>query len=133
MERGQSPIIFFDGVCTLCNGFVDFVIKRDPGRFQFASLQGETARKNLDAGFLDHDPKSIVLWDEAGVHTKSQAVIRILARLPAPWKLAVGLYAVPPGMRDFFYDFIAKRRYRWFGRRDTCRLPGPQERSRILA
>ena len=126
-----SPVILFDGVCNLCNGFVQFVIARDPGaRFRFAALQSDSARRLLDG--LGAVPDSVVLVDGGRVYTRSAAALRIARRLPFPWSLAQALIVVPRPLRDWVYDRIARHRYRWFGRKDVCMIPTPDLRARFL-
>ena len=110
------------------------MIERDrAARFSFASLQSDTARRLLaDAGVAAPLPDSIVLLDEAGVHTRSDAALRIAAGLRLPWSLAAGLRIVPRALRDRVYDFVARHRYRWFGTRDACLVPTPELRTRFL-
>jgi predicted DCC family thiol-disulfide oxidoreductase YuxK len=128
-------VILFDGLCNLCAGSVRFVLERDPaGAFDFASLQSEAARRVLanagrDAAGL---PDSVVLVDEQGVHVRSEAALRIAGRLRQPWPLLTGLRILPRALRDTAYDFVARRRYGWFGRRDTCLVPTPALRARFL-
>lgn len=128
-----SPIIFFDGVCGLCNRFVDFVIRRDKRHhFRFAPLQGETARARLSSADVS-ELSTVVLLDEAGAHRRSKAVVRILCGLSVRWKLAGFLLAmVPRPLRDLGYKLVARSRYSLFGRKETCRLPTASERSRFL-
>jgi predicted DCC family thiol-disulfide oxidoreductase YuxK len=127
------PVIFFDGVCGLCNAWIDFVVARDKTRvFRFGPLQGETAREWLnlppEAAF-----DSVMLVDSTGIYRKSEAVWRILARLPGPWRLMAGILRVIPGpIRNWGYDFVARHRYRWFGKKETCRLPSADERERFV-
>jgi predicted DCC family thiol-disulfide oxidoreductase YuxK len=127
-------VILFDGVCNLCNGFVQFVIARDPaGRFQFAALQSDSARRllaRLDgfSGVRD----SVVLVDGGRVYTRSSAVLRIARGLRFPWPLARALIVVPRPLRDWVYDLVARHRYRWFGRKDVCMMPTTEMRARFL-
>jgi predicted DCC family thiol-disulfide oxidoreductase YuxK len=129
----EPAAILFDGVCNLCNGFVQFVIARDPAaRFRFAALQSAAAAARLrEAGVSGPLPDSIVLVDE-GVHVRSTAALRILRGLRFPWPLAYGLIVVPRPIRDRVYDVIAAHRYRWFGRRESCMLPTPDLTRRFL-
>jgi predicted DCC family thiol-disulfide oxidoreductase YuxK len=129
-----SATILFDGVCNLCNGFVQFVIRRDPdGRFRFAALQSTAAQALLgDAGVIAPLPDSMVLVQDGRIHTRSGAALRILRGLRFPWPLLYALVAVPAFIRDRVYDFVAARRYRWFGRRDVCLLPTPDVQKRFL-
>jgi predicted DCC family thiol-disulfide oxidoreductase YuxK len=126
--------ILFDGVCNLCNGFVQFVIARDPGaHFRFAALSSPAAERLLaEAGVTLPIPDTIVLLENGAVFYRSDAALRVARGLTFPWPLAYGLVAVPRFIRDRVYDFIAARRYRWFGRRDACMIPTPDLRARFL-
>ena len=112
-------IILFDGVCNLCNGAVNFVIKRDSGNvFKFASLQEKQGtlllkKYAIDARKLD----SIVLIENDSVYTKSSAALRIARKLSKLWPLFFVLLIIPSFIRDGVYDFIAKNRYKWFGKK----------------
>jgi predicted DCC family thiol-disulfide oxidoreductase YuxK len=140
-----KPIVFFDGVCGLCNGFVDFTMARDPAaRFRFATLQGETAAALLreqalaagpDSGAADSQQnplRSVLLWENGILYRRSDAALRVIARLGGIWRLAAPLRLIPRFVRDLVYDFIARNRYSWFGKRDACRMPTPAERERFL-
>ena len=120
----------FDGVCNLCNGTVDFMLKRDKrAKFRFASLQGESAARLVpDAMELD----SVALWQDGRLYRKSTAGLRMYAGLGGIWRLALAFLLVPRPIRDAVYDFIARNRYRWFGKREACRLPTEAERGRFL-
>ena len=126
--------ILFDGVCNLCNGFVTFVIARDPGaHFRFAALSSPAAGRVLaDAGVQLPIPDTIVLVEDGVVYYRSDAPLRVARRLTFPWPLAYGFIVVPRFIRDRVYDFIAARRYRWFGRRDVCMVPTPELQQRFL-
>jgi predicted DCC family thiol-disulfide oxidoreductase YuxK len=127
-------VVLFDGVCNLCNGFVQFVIPRDPdGYFRFAALNSETAARVLSTARQDGPlVDSIVLVEGGGVYVRSAAALRIARRLGFPWVLGYGLMIVPRPLRDAIYDLVARRRYGWFGRRETCMVPGPGIRDRFL-
>lgn len=129
----ESPVIFFDGVCGLCNWSVNFVLKHDRRRlFRFATLQGETARNWLQI-VPDQPLNSVVLVDAQGAHSKSDAVGRILTRLGGLWTIPGWmLRCTPRPLRNWGYDLVARHRYQWFGKKETCRLPTPDERSRFL-
>lgn len=129
----ERPIIFFDGVCGLCNRFVDFVIRRDhQGVFLFAPLQGETARSRLSEEDVSQ-LSTMVLADEAGLHRRSTAAVRILCRLGTGWKAAGFLLAmIPRPLREVGYGLVARCRYALFGKKEACRLPTPDERARFL-
>jgi predicted DCC family thiol-disulfide oxidoreductase YuxK len=128
------PVVLFDGVCNLCNGSVRFVIERDPHKhFQFAPLQSETAT-TLIGGTADPlaMPDSIVLVDDGRLYVRSTAALRIARRLRFPWPLLWVFMAVPRPLRDWVYDVIARHRYGWFGKRDTCMVPTKEIRDRFL-
>ena len=134
MPEPGKPILLFDGVCNLCNGFVNFLIKRDPeGRFLFASLQSTAGRGILRKfGLPEEELRSFVFVDGEAFHIKSTAALKTLRTLGWPWKLLYALILVPEPIRDIAYDMIAKNRYRLFGRRETCMLPTPELRNRFL-
>jgi predicted DCC family thiol-disulfide oxidoreductase YuxK len=123
-------IILFDGVCNLCNGFVQFVLKRDShGRFRFASLQSDAARRLLGP----EGPRETIVLVEAGkTYVKSAAGLRIVRGLRFPWPLLAVCAVIPRTLRDRLYDWVARNRYRWFGKRDACMLPTPQMRGRFV-
>lgn len=117
----DRPIVFFDGICGLCDRFVRFVLKRDrEEKFLFSPLQGETAGR-----FAGVPPGggAIVLAEGGGVFCGSDAVIRTVAGLGGVWRLAGVLIYIPRRVRDFFYARVAARRYEWFGRFDSPVLP----------
>ena len=131
--RVTQPIIFFDGVCAMCNRFVDLILRADRKRvFRFAPLQGETARQLLPP--LSHDPLrwSMVYWDERGIHEQSNASLEVYRRLGGAWWLLSLARFVPRWIRNPAYSIIARNRYQWFGRRESCRLPTEEERAWFL-
>jgi predicted DCC family thiol-disulfide oxidoreductase YuxK len=132
-QRPGTPILFFDGVCHLCNGFVDFVLSvEEDEEVRFAPIQGETASKLLDD--LPDDPEgwSIVLLDDAGVHQASDAVLRLLMHMGGVWRLFGICFVIPRLLRDCVYRWIARNRYTWFGQRNACRVPDPDVEDRFL-
>ncbi len=127
-----KPIVFFDGLCSLCNGFVDFLFRYDVSRkFQVASLQGETAEKMLPAHYIEK-MDSIILWEDGQIYLRSNAVLKILISLGGAWKLLGILKIIPSPISDVVYKIIAKNRYAWFGKKNSCRLPTASEKSRFL-
>ena len=130
------PVILFDGVCNLCNASVRWVLKHDSReQFDFASLQSGTARRLLDAAGAPPPgslPDAIVLIDHGGVHTGSAAATRIARQLRFPHSLLGLGAAFPAWLRDPVYRFVARNRYRWFGRREQCELPAPGDAHRFL-
>jgi predicted DCC family thiol-disulfide oxidoreductase YuxK len=134
MEVAESSIILFDGVCNLCNGIVQFIIKRDPnGKFRFASLQSESGQKLLGKFGLPSDEfDSIVLIQGEQYFLKSTAGLRIIKELGGLWKLLFVFIYLPASFRDFIYDQIAGSRYRIFGKRESCMIPTPELKARFL-
>lgn len=131
MER----ILFFDGVCNLCNASVDFLVRQDPGGLiRYAPLQGKTAaaRLRMPAPVSSDELETVVYWENGRSWIRSSAALRVLAALGGPWALVKLLLLIPAPIRDAAYRIIARNRYRWFGRRETCRLPTPEERARFL-
>jgi predicted DCC family thiol-disulfide oxidoreductase YuxK len=131
----MPPVILFDGLCNLCNGFVRFVIARDPhARFRFASLQSNAARQLIGSRTGGADaPDSVVVVDGDQVFVRSAAALRICRGLRFPWPFLAALGVVPRPVRDLVYDFVARHRYQWFGRRDACLIPTPALSARFLS
>ncbi len=127
-------VVLFDGVCNLCNGFVRFVIPRDPrGHIRFAALQSEAARRLMgQAGVTPGGADSVVLVEGQRAFVRSEAALRIARQLRFPWPILYGLVIVPRPLRDWVYDIVARNRFRWFGRRDVCMVPGPDTQDRFL-
>lgn len=132
-QTETNPIIFFDGVCGLCNTFVDFLLDRDAeGVFRFAPLQG-TAAEELVPAELRAGLGTVVFADNGCTWVRSGAVSRILMRLGGRWKLlGMLLWVIPWPLRDVGYAIVSRLRYRLFGKRDACRLPTPEIRARFL-
>jgi predicted DCC family thiol-disulfide oxidoreductase YuxK len=131
----NDAIVLFDGVCNLCNGSVTFIIKRDPERrLRFAALQSDSGRALLGKVGLPRDALDTLVLVEGGrAYTRSTAALRIARRLSGLWPLFYGLIVVPRPLRDLLYRAVARNRYRWFGKRDTCMLPTPDLQERFLA
>ena len=142
-ERGTTGagrhLLLYDGVCGLCNRVTRFVLRRDPaGLFDFASLQSETGRAfllrsgrhpgDLDTVFVVADYR----LDSRRVLSKSGASLFIADSVGGPWRIFAVLRVLPAAVRDFFYDLIARSRYRIFGRYDTCPIPAPEHRKRFI-
>lgn len=126
-------IILFDGVCNLCNNSVKFIIKRDTsGYFKFASLQGETGQRLLKKHSLNYDLNSFVLIEKEKVYIKSSAALRVCSKLGGAWRILSIFRFLPPLFRDFLYDIVAKNRYKWFGKEESCILPLPKWKQRFL-
>ncbi len=131
------PVLLFDGVCNLCNSYIEWVIRRDPGgEFKFAPLQSEVAQEVVDRGDRDIDTNDldgfVLVEPDGSTYTKSTAVLRSLARLDTPLRhLKYSLY-VPRVLRDIVYAVVAKSRYRVFGKRSSCMAPTPDVEDRFL-
>jgi predicted DCC family thiol-disulfide oxidoreductase YuxK len=131
---GEHGVLLFDGVCNLCNGFVNFVIDHDPdGYFKLGALQSDAARPYLE--HFEVDPNaldSVVLIENGVAYHESTAALRVARHLTGPWPLLYAFVVVPRPLRDRVYRWIAENRYRWFGQRDECRLPTPELQERFL-
>jgi predicted DCC family thiol-disulfide oxidoreductase YuxK len=130
----QHPVILFDGVCNLCSGSVQFIINRDPsGIFRFATLQSETG-KNLVSKFdLPNDKTdAIILVENSEYYSRSTAALRILQRLGSLWQFLYVFILVPRPIRDYFYDIVARNRYKWYGKRAQCMIPSEDIKGRFL-
>ncbi|WP_111597362.1 thiol-disulfide oxidoreductase DCC family protein [Chitinophaga skermanii] len=128
-------IILFDGVCNLCNSSVLFVLKRDPrNRFRFAALQSDIGQQLIAQHLPTGEvlPDSIVLIEGGRLYVKSTAALKIARKLPGAWPLLYGFMIFPRFIRDAVYSFIAKNRYRWFGKKDACMVPTPALKSKFL-
>ena len=127
-------VIVFDGVCNFCNAFVNFVLDRDAdGLFKFGTLQSSQAQHILQHFQLSaHDYDTFLLIDQEKLFTKSTAALKILKQLGAPWSLLWIFVLIPRPIRDLIYDFIARRRYRWMGKSEVCRVPTQEERERFV-
>ncbi len=128
------PILVFDGVCLLCSRWVRFILRHDrAGRYRFAAMQSETGRALLDAHGLDPDDPNSLLLCEAGAHwTDSDAIVRVLTGFGGAWHAFAVLRLLPRRLRDPAYRMLARHRYRWFGRSQTCWLPSPEHAERFL-
>jgi predicted DCC family thiol-disulfide oxidoreductase YuxK len=132
---GFSHVVIFDGVCNLCDASVNFIIRHDAaGTFRFVAAQtplGEALqrRHGIDPDALE----SVVLLRDGKLFTESDAAAEIARELDGPWRTLSLIRFVPKPLRDRVYRFIARNRYRWFGRQDVCLLPTPELRGRFLA
>ncbi|MEP5612487.1 MAG: DCC1-like thiol-disulfide oxidoreductase family protein [Cyclobacteriaceae bacterium] len=129
----EHPVVFFDGVCNLCNSSVNFIIRRDrKGLFKFSPLQGKYAASALPAELITKERlPSLVLLDKQ-VKMKSTAVLSIAKRLNGLWPLLYIFIIIPAFLRHLVYDFIAKNRYKWFGKKDHCMIPTPDLKDRFI-
>jgi predicted DCC family thiol-disulfide oxidoreductase YuxK len=130
----NPPIILFDGVCNLCNNSVQFVIKHDTdNKFMFAALQSPTGQALLQQYNLpQQELNSFVLIKDEKVYLKSTGALNVAKNLNGPVKLLYGFIIVPEFIRNAVYNFIAKNRYKWFGKKESCMIPTPALQSRFL-
>ena len=130
----RHALLLFDGVCNLCNGFVNFLIDNDPDvKIKMAALQSEEARPYLEA--FGHAPDaldSVVLIENGKLYHRSTAALRAARHLTMPWPLLYAFIAIPAPVRDRIYDWVAANRYDWFGKRDACRMPTPELQAHFL-
>ena len=129
----QSSLVYFDGVCNLCNGFVDFLIKADKNKtLRYSSLQSHHATVHLPEEFVQIPYNTFVFQNQKGIHLRGRGIIEILVSLGFPYSLATILRLLPSFALDGVYNFIAVRRYAFFGKRESCRLPAEGERTLFL-
>lgn len=133
MENPQ-PIVIFDGVCNFCNASVNFLLKHDKHQlFRFTANQ-EPAGQDilLQQGKQTGDVDTLYLYHCGKLYDRSDAALRIAGFLPFPWNLARVFLIIPRGLRNLVYNFIARNRYKWWGKREACRIPTPEERARFI-
>ena len=130
----EHPIILFDGICNFCNSAVNFVIRHDKrGRIRFAALQSVAgqallARYQLPTSIFD----TFIFLENGKVYTRSTAALRLSRYLSGAWPVFYGFIIVPEFIRNWLYNFVARNRYKWFGQKQSCMVPGPQIRQRFL-
>jgi predicted DCC family thiol-disulfide oxidoreductase YuxK len=130
----RQPILLFDGVCNLCNGAVQWILKRDrQERFRFASLQSDVGQQLLEQyGLTDPNLDSIVMVQDDRFYTHSDVPLEVARQLGGFWQLGYIFKVMPRSVRDTVYRFIAKNRYRWFGKEESCWLPQAKWKARFL-
>ena len=130
----RTPLILFDGVCNLCNGWVRFIIRRDPkGIFRFAAQQTPTGQAIVQDYMRNTNAlPSVILIDDNAIYAESDAILQILGRLAPPWSWIALLRIIPRPVRDACYQFVARHRYQWFGRTEVCPVPSADIRSRFI-
>ncbi len=130
----SHPILFFDGMCKLCVGSVNFILRADRrGVLRFASLQSETALELLHPlGINPKELNSVVLYDRGKLYTRSDSVLHTFQLMGSPWTYLTALDIVPRSFRDLVYNFISRNRYRWFGEQDRRMVPPPEYADRFL-
>ncbi len=135
VDISQLPerIVFFDGYCHLCNGSVSFIIRHNPEKnLRYAPLSSETARQVQENLNSFNWPDSIVLYDKGRLYFESAAALRLAGHLSFPYRIISLLRIIPPVITNYFYRLIARNRYRWFGKSETCRMPTLEERNLFL-
>ncbi|MBX2828376.1 MAG: thiol-disulfide oxidoreductase DCC family protein [Flavobacteriaceae bacterium] len=130
----DQRIILFDGVCNLCNSSVTFVIKRDKkNRFKFAALQSDIGQELISHHGIDTDKVDSIIFIENGkAYTKSTAALRVSKYLGGAYPLMMAFMIVPPFIRNWVYDWVARNRYKWYGKKESCMIPTPELRSKFL-
>lgn len=133
-QSKEHKIILFDGVCNLCNGAINFVIQKDRKNiFKFATLQSEIGKSllskyNVDTTKID----SMILIDGDKCYIKSSAALRIAKRLSGGYPLLYSLIVLPKFIRNSVYEYVAKNRYKWFGKKESCMIPTPELKAKFL-
>lgn len=131
-QVNNDPVLFFDGVCGLCNFWVDLVMKVDRQELmRFSPLQSSFAEKRLPQPLREELSTLVLLVGEA-IYTKSDAVLKIGPLIGGIWKISIVGYLMPKRVRDGLYDFVVRHRYQWFGKKETCRIPTSEERARFI-
>lgn len=133
-QHEGTPVVVFDGTCVLCSGWTSYLLRRDrKGLFRFATTQSAAGRELLRAhGVSPDNPSTFLLLHDGRAYTASDAVMQMFELTGGAWRLAKLARALPKRPRDALYDLVARNRYRWFGRRDTCFMPAPSQRERFL-
>ncbi len=134
MEKNKK-IILFDGVCNLCNGAVQFIIKRDENDiFRFAALQSETGKKLITERNIDTEAIDSIILIEPNIafYTKSTAALKIADDFKGLWSLMSILLWLPESFRNIVYDFIARNRYAWYGKKEECMIPTPELKKKFI-
>lgn len=129
-----SPLLLFDGVCNLCSGTVQFILKHDQKeKFTFASLQSDIGQKILEENDLSTtDFQSFILMENGTCYARSTAALKVSGYLGFPYNLLLVFLLIPRPIRDYFYNIVAKNRYRWFGKKESCWLPTPELKKRFI-
>ena len=131
----HNKLILFDGVCNLCNSSVQYIIRRDKSNiFLFAPLQSDIGKKIINDYHIDTEQTdSILLYEtKKGVTSKSLAALKIASKLSFPTNLLSICFIIPPFIRNWVYDYVAKNRYRWFGKKEQCMIPSPELESKFI-
>lgn len=136
INKQNKPIVFFDGVCVLCSNSVQWVLENEKDKtLSFAALQTDFTRSFLIENNIDQSnlPDSILYWDGNKLYSKSGAVLRLASYLKFPHNLLSVFRIIPPFVSNIVYDWIAKHRYKWFGKQEACFMPLPEDRKRFVS
>jgi len=135
IEDEKNGIVLFDGVCNFCNSSVNFIIQHDKKkRYKFAALQSNVGKMLSEKYGIDQSKiDSIILVENGGVFVKSSAILRITKHLNYLYPLLFGFIIIPKFIRDGVYDFIARNRYKWFGKKEACMIPSPEIKGRFIS
>ncbi len=131
----NKKLVLFDGVCNLCNGAIQFMIKHDKNdTFRYAALQSDIGKKLIEERNIDTDKVDSILLIEPGVayYDKSDAALQIGKHLKGYGTLSSILLSIPRSLRNIIYDFIARNRYKWYGKKEECMIPTPELRAKFL-
>jgi len=129
----MNKIVLFDGECHFCDQSVQFIINRDPNvTFKFASIQSDIGRQIIKDYSIPLHIDSLILIEEKQFYLKSTAALRICKSLKGVWKIGVFFLLIPTPIRDLVYHVIAKNRYKWFGKKEVCKIPSPEIKKRFL-
>ncbi|RYG73354.1 thiol-disulfide oxidoreductase DCC family protein [Lentibacillus lipolyticus] len=129
----MNNIILFDGECNFCDHSIQFIIKKDKKAiFKFAAIQSDAGQKIIRNFNVPDSINSLILIKNNKCYFKSSAVLRICKKLTGVWKIFYCLLIIPKWLRDYVYGIVAKNRYKWFGKKDSCMLPSPEIRNRFL-
>ena len=131
----HNKLILFDGVCNLCNSSVQYIIKRDKKDvFRFAALQSDVGKQIIETFKIDTSKTdSILLYSqEKRLSSKSSAALKIGLGLGFPYNISSIFFIIPPFIRNWVYDYVAKNRYKWFGKQESCMIPTPELESKFL-
>lgn len=134
IKEFNTPVVFFDGVCNLCNSTVQFIIRHDRNRiFLFCSLQSKKTEEIFNKlNFNFSKPETIILLDRNKLYSGSTAILKILRKMNCPYQIFFILIIIPKPFREIVYRYIAKRRYKWFGKRENCMLPDDELKNRFI-
>jgi predicted DCC family thiol-disulfide oxidoreductase YuxK len=134
----DAPILLFDGVCNLCSKTVQFIVEHERApTIRFCAIQSEAGRALLEKHGMMHvvaaaDPDTMLLVEDGAAHDRSTGALRVAAHLKAPWRWGRAALVLPRFLRDLAYRFVARNRYRWFGKTDSCLVPSKELRARFL-